>query len=103
MMKLTVLYTPPTHVEDFEAHYTSVHMPLVEKMPGLVRAETSVVVGMPDGSPAPYYRMAELYFDSGDAMGEAFASDAGKQTAKDAQELASRTGSTVTMLLNVLD
>lgn len=103
MMKLTVLYTPPDKVEDFEAHYTSVHMPLVDQMPGLVRAETSVVVGMPDGSPAPYYRMAELYFENGDAMGAAFGSDAGKQTARDAQELASRTGSTVTMLLNVLD
>jgi uncharacterized protein (TIGR02118 family) len=103
MMKLTVLYTPPAQVEEFDAHYTSVHMPLVEQMPGLVRAETSVVVGMPDGSPAPYHRMAELYFESGDAMGEAFGSDVGKQTAKDAQELAARTGSTVTMLIGVLD
>ena len=36
-------------------------------------------------------------------MGAAFGSDVGKQTAKDAQELAARTGSTVTMLLGVLD
>ena len=103
MMKLTVLYSPPTQVEEFETHYTSVHMPLVEKMPGLLRAETSVVVGMPDGSPAPYHRMAELYFDDADAMGQAFGSDVGKQTAKDAQQLGERTGSTVTMLLGVLD
>ena len=103
MMKLTVLYTPPDEVEDFEAHYTSVHMPLVDEMPGLVRAETSVVVGMPDGSPAPYHRMAELYFDDADAMGAAFGSDAGKQTAKDAQQLAARTGSTVTMLIGIVD
>jgi uncharacterized protein (TIGR02118 family) len=38
MIKLTVLYTPPTQVEEFDAHYTSVHVPLVERMPGLVRA-----------------------------------------------------------------
>ena len=103
MIKLTVLYTPPSQVEEFDAHYTSVHVPLVEQMPGLVRVETSVVVGMPDGSPAPYHRMAELYFEDGDAMGSAFGSDVGKRTAADAQQLASRTGSTVTMLLNVLD
>ena len=103
MMKLTVLYSPPAQVDEFEAHYTSVHMPLVDDMPGLVRAETSVVVGMPDGTPAPYHRMAQLYFESGDDMGSAFASDAGKRTAKDAQELAARTGCTVTMLIGVLD
>ena len=103
MIKLTVLYTPPTQVEEFDAHYTSVHVPLVERMPGLLRAETSVVVGMPDGSPAPYHRMAELYFEDGDAMGSAFGSDVGKQTAADAQDLAARTGSTVTMMINIID
>ena len=103
MMKLTVLYSPPAQVDEFEAHYTSVHMPLVDEMPGLVRAETSVVVGMPDGTPAPYHRMAQLYFEGADDMGASFASDAGKRTAKDAQELAERTGCTVTMLIGVLD
>ena len=103
MMKLTVLYTPPAQVEEFDAHYTSVHVPLVEQMPGLVKAETSVVVGMPDGSPPPYHRMAQLYFDDADAMGAAFSSDAGRRTAKDAQELAARTGSTVTMLIGIVD
>lgn len=103
MIKLTVLYTPPSQVEQFDAHYTSVHMPLVDQLPGLVRAETSVVVGMPDGNPAPYHRMAELYFEDADAMGSAFASDVGKRTAADAQELAASTGSTVTMMINILD
>jgi uncharacterized protein (TIGR02118 family) len=103
MIKLTVLYTPPSDVEAFDAHYSSVHLPLAGQLPGLVRAETSVVVGQPDGSPAPYHRMAELYFEDGDAMGSAFASDVGKRTAADAQELASRTGSTVTMMINILD
>ena len=36
-------------------------------------------------------------------MGSSFASDAGKRTARDAQELATRTGCTVTMLIGVLD
>jgi uncharacterized protein (TIGR02118 family) len=103
MIKLTVLYTPPAQVEEFDAHYTSVHLPLASQLPGLVKAETSVVIGMPDGNPAPYHRIAELYFEDGDAMGEAFASDAGKRTAADAQDLAARTGSTVTMMINILD
>lgn len=103
MMKLTVLYSPPAQVEEFEAHYLSVHMPLAETIPGLVRAETSVVVGTPDGSPAAYHRIAELYFEDADAMGAGFGSDAGRRTAADASELAARTGSTVTMLVGALD
>ncbi len=103
MIKLTVLYTPPAQVEEFDAHYTSVHLPLAQQLPGLVRAETSVVIGMPDGNPAPYHRMAELYFEDGDTMGSAFASDIGRQTAADAQDLAARTASTVTMMINVID
>ncbi len=103
MIKLTVLYTPPAQVEEFDDHYTSVHLPLAQQLPGLVRAETSVVLGMPDGNPAPYHRMAELYFEDGDAMGRAFGSDIGRQTATDAQELAARTGSTVTMMINIID
>lgn len=103
MMKLTVLYSPPAQVEEFEAHYLSVHMPLAESIPGLVRAETSLVVGTPDGSAAPYHRIAELYFEDQDAMGAGFASDPGRRTAADAQQLAARTGSTVTMLVGTLD
>lgn len=103
MMKLTVLYSPPAQVEEFEAHYLSVHMPLAESIPGLVRAETSLVVGTPDGSAAPYHRIAELYFEDQDAMGAGFASDPGRRTAADAQQLAASTGSTVTMLVGTLD
>ena len=103
MIKLTVLYTPPSDVEAFDAHYTSVHLPLAAQLPGLVRAETSVVVGQPDGNPAPYHRMAELYFEDGDALGSAFGSDIGRQVAADAQDLAARTGSTATTMINIID
>ncbi len=103
MMKLTVLYTPPADVEAFDAHYTSVHLPLVDTLPGLLRAETSVCVGTPDGSPAPYHRIAELYFDDADAMNASFATEQGRKTGADAQELAARTGSTVAMVVGVLD
>jgi uncharacterized protein (TIGR02118 family) len=103
MLKLTVLYTPPTDVPAFDEHYLSVHLPLAGSMPGLVRAETSVCVATPDGSPVPYHRIAELYFESSEAMQASFATEEGKQTARDAQQLAARTGSTVTMVVGVLD
>lgn len=103
MMKVTVLYSPPSDPEGFEEHYLSQHGPLVMAMPGLVRLETARQVGTPDGSPPAYYRTAELYFEDMDSLGAAFASDAGKAAAKDAADLAKRTGSTTTFLISAVD
>ena len=103
MMKITVLYTEPTDAAAFEEHYAAVHVPLVGTMPGLVRAETARQVGTADGSPSPYYRTADLYFEDAAAMGASFGSDEGKATAKDAADLVARTGATMTMLISELD
>ena len=103
MMKLTVLYSPPSDAEAFEAHYLAVHMPLVAAIPGLVRTETSLCVATPDGSPLPYHRIAELYFDDADSLGAGFATEQGRASGADAADLAGRTGSTVTMVVSALD
>ena len=103
MMKLTVLYTPPTDVAAFEEHYLGVHLPLAQKMPGLARAETSLCVATPDGSPVPFHRIAELYFEDAEAMQAAFGTEEGKATARDAAELAARTGASVSMVVGILD
>ena len=103
MMKLTVLYSPPAQVEEFEEHYHSVHVPLAQALPGLTRVETSRVVATPDGSPAAFHRIADLYWEDGEAMNASLSSEQGRATAKDAMTLAGRTGSTVTMLVTQLD
>jgi uncharacterized protein (TIGR02118 family) len=103
MLKLTVLYTPPRDVAAFDEHYLSVHMPLARQIPGLVRAETSVCVATPDGSPVPYYRIAELHFEDAEAMNAGLGTEVGQRTGQDAAELVARTGSTVTMVVSVLD
>jgi uncharacterized protein (TIGR02118 family) len=103
MMKITALYSPPTDPAAFEAHYLSTHAPLVDAMPGLIRQETAMSVGTPDGSPAPYYRTADLYFEDMAAVGAAFGSPEGQATAKDATDLAARTGCTLTLMISQVD
>ena len=103
VMKVTVLYSPPTDADAFEEHYGSVHVPLARAMPGVSRVETSRVISTPDGSPAPYYRTADLYFDDPDAMQASLSSEEGRRTAKDALGLAARTGSSVTFLVTAVD
>lgn len=103
MMTVTALYSVPEDVDAFEAHYLSQHAPLVDAIPGLVRQETARSVDTPDGSRAPYYRIAHLYFEDGAALQAGLASPEGRATATDATQLAARTGCTLTLLLSQLD
>jgi len=68
MIKLTALYGHPTSPGDFEKYYSVTHLPLVDKMKGLARAEYTKFVSGPDGAKPAFYRMAELYFDSQEQM-----------------------------------
>ena len=87
-VKLVVLYAQPDDPDAFDKHYLGTHMPLVDGLPGLQRAETGKLVTALDGGEKTFYRIAELYFDDSDALGAAFGSDAGKATAADYQAIA---------------
>ena len=80
MPKLIVLYPPPVDAATFERRYSAEHVPMVfEKIPGLRKFVAARVIGTPSGA-APYQRVAELYFDSLDALQSALGS-AGTQAA----------------------
>jgi uncharacterized protein (TIGR02118 family) len=63
MVKLIALYKKPANVDAFEQHYATVHIPLVEKIPGVRKTEWTRFLAAPTGA-APYYMMYELYFDN---------------------------------------
>ena len=83
MVKLVVCYGTPEDPADFDRHYIETHVTLVHPIPGLKRFEHGKVLGTPDDAPAPYYYMAELWFDSpadlqagmGSSEGEAAGAD----------------------------
>jgi uncharacterized protein (TIGR02118 family) len=74
--KLIVIYPSPQDVSTFERAYTQDHAPMVtpETFRGISNFVASKVVGTPDGSPAPFYRVAELHFPSLEALQAAAAS-----------------------------
>ena len=87
MPKLIVLYPPPTDVTAFERRYHAEHAPMVlEKVPGLTKFVAAQVLGTPAGA-APYQRVAELYFDSIEALQTAMASAGGQATVAHAMEI----------------
>ena len=80
--KIVVLYPTPTNVDVFERAYTDEHVPMVtpQTFPGLVKFVASKVAGTPNGSPAPFHRVAELHFPSMGAL-QAAATSASAQPA----------------------
>ncbi|NDI49857.1 EthD family reductase [Goekera deserti] len=67
------LYQTPADPTDFEQHYAGTHVPLVEKVPGLVENRVHRVIRQFVGKPA-YHLIAELVFESAEAMEQALTS-----------------------------
>ncbi len=83
MVKLVVCYGAPEDTAAFDQHYADTHAPLVEKIPSLRRFEAGKVLGTPDGSSAPFYYLAELWFDSPQELEAAMGSAEGQAAGAD--------------------
>ena len=82
MVKLIALYRKPPDIDAFDRHYHDVHLPLVRKTPGLRKLDITKITGAPIGE-SRYHVMAEMYYDTIDAMNAANASPEGRAAAKD--------------------
>jgi uncharacterized protein (TIGR02118 family) len=91
MVKFIVLWNTPEDPVAFERHYRDVHIPLVKQMPGLRRFTIGRHVTA-RSSGEPYYWIAELEWDSMDALQKARQSPQGQAISQDAANLARSTG-----------
>jgi uncharacterized protein (TIGR02118 family) len=82
MHVLTVCYGHPKDPAAFDAYYEATHRTLAENVPGLESFTARHCVS-PDGSPAPYYLIAELGFASREALDAGLASPEGGAAAAD--------------------
>ena len=83
MVKAVVLYGPPADADAFERYYADTHTALATAIPGLQRFEAARAIATPDGSSAPYQRIAELTFDDMDALQAGLESDEGQAAVND--------------------
>ena len=90
-VKLVVLYPAPRDVNTFERAYTQDHVPMVtaQNFKGINKFVASKIVGTPDGSSAPYYRIAELHFPSMEALQAAAASSSAQKAVAHAVSISS--------------
>ena len=87
MYVLTVLYGPPADPAAFDAHYTSTHVPLVEKIPGLDSFTHRHCASL-DGSQPPYDLIAELGYASQEVLSAARQSPEGQAAGADVPNFA---------------
>ena len=80
--RLVVSYGQPADPAAFDAYYRETHTPLALRQPGLVRLTFGHAVSLNPAQPAPYL-VAELDFDSQEAMEESLSSPEGRAAGKD--------------------
>jgi|ERR1700730_10075968 len=88
-VKLTVIYPRPKDVDAFEHIYQSEHVPLaVARLAAKTKMVATKVLASPQGTP-PFYRIAEVYFPSMQALEECAASAGGKEVLAHAVKISS--------------
>jgi uncharacterized protein (TIGR02118 family) len=83
MAKLIILYGQPKDPGAFEDYYSHRHPPFAQQMPNVRDAELSRVVGAPEGGEPPYYRIAQMSFDSVADLRAAISTEEGKAVLAD--------------------
>ena len=83
MIRLLVLYGHPDDPEAFDRYYEEIHIPLAKRMVGLRRWTIGKVQGLADGTPSPWYYMADLVAESREQLDDILASPEGQAAVAD--------------------
>jgi uncharacterized protein (TIGR02118 family) len=76
MFKFVTIYRRVDDDQKLEDFFSSVHLPLTEQLPHVIKTEVSRVEGKPGGQ-SRFHLMYEVYFESRDLYERAFLSEAG--------------------------
>lgn len=88
MIQLTALYGHPQDPAAFDHYYQQTHSPLAMKIPGLKGYTANKPAPVNPQQPSPYYLIAELYFESMEALQAGLQSPEGAAAAGDTQNFA---------------
>jgi uncharacterized protein (TIGR02118 family) len=80
--RLIVQYGQPSDPAAFDRHYREVHVGLAQAIPGVLRFDIGHPQSLDPSTPAPYL-VAQLDFESAEALGAGMNSEAGKAAGAD--------------------
>ncbi len=78
MFKFVTIYRQVNEREALDKFFSGPHLPLAERLPGLLHREVSHIAGKPGGK-SRFLLMFELYFESQLAFKQALASPVGEE------------------------
>jgi len=88
-VKLIVAYPQPKDASAFEKVYAQEHVPMaIANLHGKTKIVATKVLPSPEGE-SPFYRVAEVYFPSMEALQKCAESAGGKQTLANAVKISS--------------
>jgi uncharacterized protein (TIGR02118 family) len=89
-VKFVVIYPRPRDIAVFEKLYQEEHVPMaVDKLAGKTKFIATKVLATPDGTTPPFYRIAEVFFPSLEALQACAQSAGGKETVAHAVKISS--------------
>jgi len=99
MYKLVALWSAPKpgDVDAFESYYREVHVPKATVVPGLKRIALTRIESGLEGAAAPFYRVAEMFFENPKALEQSAHSEVWKAMREDARQMIERFGVTLTV------
>ena len=83
MYKLIAIYKIPNDKDAWEKHYSEVHTPLVQKVPGLKEIRLNRITGTPRGD-SDLHVIAEVVFENKDDFKMGMSSEENMAAGKDA-------------------
>lgn len=94
MYKIVATWSAPkaSDAQAFESHYWDVHVPRAAAVPNLKRIILTRTDGQFEGAEPPYYRVAEMLFDSPEAMELSSRSNEWEAMREDAGQMIERFG-----------
>ena len=88
MASLVVMYKTPTDPQAFDKYYSDTHIPIAQRIPGLLKYEVSKGPVMTPGGPSAYQLVATLRFDDMAGLQRALGSAEGHAAVADVQNFA---------------
>lgn len=88
MVSLFALYQRPSDERAFLDHYAAVHVPLAQKMPGLISLEWGLQTLLSQKTPDPWFLVAEMRFPDRETLMAALSSAEGKAAGRDLDSFA---------------
>ena len=93
-VKVTVLYSQPKSVEEFDKYYFGKHMPMVYAVKEIEKVEIARPGPGPTGAAPPYYLVTELWFESPEVLKAVAATPEWKAIAADVANFTAPGGAT---------